>query len=94
MLRSLETVDLSKNELTSLQSIAPLLTAAPLREVDLRGNPMSDSRQAMDSVIVAAKGIRLLNGRELTVSERPYLEQLHLRGARQFSLHNQAKGKA
>lgn len=91
-LRSLETVDLSKNELASLQSIAPLLTAAPLRELDLRGNSLSDSRQTTDSIIVAAKGIHMLNGRKLTKSERPYLEQLHMRGARQFNLEGGAQG--
>ena len=43
---------------------------------------MSDSRQQLDAVIVRCPTIGRLNGRELTQSERPYLESLHRLGRR------------
>lgn len=85
-LRTLEKVDLSKNGLEALSAVAPLLAASPILELDLRGNPITDSRQALDAVIVAGRGIAVLNGRELTAAERPYLEQLHRRGARSLEM--------
>lgn len=54
-----------------------------LHELDLRDNPISAVRQMLDAVIVGGSGLQVLNGRTLTASERPYLEQLHRRGARQ-----------
>ena len=76
-------VDLSKNQLSSLQDMAALISAAPLRELDLRANEVSESRQELDSIIVASPTIQLINGRDLMKSERPYLQQLHRLGARQ-----------
>lgn len=84
--RSLETVDLSKNQLGNLASVAPLLGVAPLRELDLRGNTVSDVRQQLDAIIVSCPTIERLNGRELTQSERPYLQQLHRLGRRSIPL--------
>lgn len=43
--QSLETVDLAKNHLDSLSAVTPLLSASPLKELDIRGNAISDSRQ-------------------------------------------------
>ena len=85
-LRSLEQVDLSKNGIDALSAVTPLLAASHVLELDLRGNPVTDSRQALDAVIVAGRSITTLNGRELTAAERPYLEQLHRRGARSLEM--------
>ena len=84
--RRLETVDLSKNQLSHMAAVAPLLGVAPLRDLDLRGNTISDSRQQLDAIIVACPTIGHLNGRELTQSERPYLQQLHRLGRRSMPL--------
>lgn len=82
----LEVVDLSKNQLSHMAAVAPLLGVAPLRDLDLRGNTISDSRQQLDAIIVACPTIGNLNGRELTQSERPYLQQLHRLGRRSMPL--------
>jgi Leucine-rich repeat (LRR) protein len=82
--RTLETVDLSKNKLGSLDALASLLESAPLREIDLRENGVSGSRQQLDAIIVACPSISKLNGRELIASERPYLQQLHRLGRRRI----------
>jgi hypothetical protein len=42
--------------------------------------------------IALVRSPQLLNGRTLTPSERPYLEQLMRRGARQFDLGGVAVG--
>ena len=123
--RSLQTVDLTKNRLNRLAAIAPLLSAAPLVDLDLRGNPVANARQHLDTMVVACPtsrrpaiepgtageshtspcpvpspipqltrhsplharpAVSRLNGRELTQSERPYLESLHRLGRRTFNL--------
>jgi Leucine-rich repeat (LRR) protein len=84
--KSLETVDLAKNGLDSLAAVAPLLNASPLKELDLRGNQISDSRQHLDAIIVSCPTITTLNGRELTQSERPYLQQLMRLGKRRIEM--------
>jgi len=82
-LTKLERVDLAKNLLPDVQSLKALLDGAPrLEEIDLRDNPISSSRQMLDAVIVHGTSLQTLNGRELIASERPYLAQLHRRGAR------------
>ena len=88
--KSLVSVNLAKNRLGCLASVAPLLSAAPLDELDLRDNPVSAERQALDAVIVASPTLGRLNGRELTPSERPYLQQLHMRGQRSMDLADSA----
>lgn len=83
---SLTVIDLSRN-LLEAEAVAPLVSATPrLRELDLRGNPVSSSRQAMDTIIVTCRSLEILSGRELTPHERTYLDNLHRRGARQLSL--------
>jgi len=57
-------------------------TASRLSELDLRDNPVSGSRQALDVLIVSCEALQMLNGRILTQAERVYLTQLRLRGAR------------
>ena len=84
--RWLETAILAKNKLNSLASVVPLLSAAPLVELDVRGNSVSNSRQSMDSIVVACPTVSVLNGRTLTASERPYLQQLHRLGRRRIDL--------
>eukprot|EP00325_Prymnesiales_sp_UTEX-LB-985_P033813 CAMPEP_0174739360 /NCGR_PEP_ID=MMETSP1094-20130205/71462_1 /TAXON_ID=156173 /ORGANISM="Chrysochromulina brevifilum, Strain UTEX LB 985" /LENGTH=256 /DNA_ID=CAMNT_0015942919 /DNA_START=106 /DNA_END=876 /DNA_ORIENTATION=+ len=74
--KALEVVDLSKNQLRTLADMADLITAAPVRELDLRGNEISDSRVELDSVIVASPTMQSLNGRDLMQSERPYLQHV------------------
>jgi Leucine-rich repeat (LRR) protein len=79
---SLTSCNLSRNPLGSLDAVAPLLAAAPLGELDLRGCPVSDARQSLDAMIVACPPLSKLNGRELTPAEKQYLDQLHRRGKR------------
>ena len=81
--RGLEIVNLSKNPLLSLASVAGVLAASPITDLDLRQCGVSESRQRLDAVIVSCPTIQTLNGRTLTAAERPYLQQLHLRGFRQ-----------
>lgn len=50
--RALQTVNLAKNRLSSLASVAPLLLAAQLVELDCRGNSVSESRKNVDSIVV------------------------------------------
>ena len=64
----------------------PLLSVAPLAELDLRSNGVSDSRQQLDAVIVACPTIGKLNGRDLLASERPYLQKLHQLGKRRMDI--------
>ena len=66
--------------------MAPLLNASPLKELDLRGNQISDSRQHLDAIIVSCPTITVVNGRELTQSERPYLQQLMRLGKRRIEM--------
>ena len=81
--RSLMVVDLRDNLLGGLDAIAGLITSsAPLTELDLRENGVSSSRQTIDSIIVACPTVVKLNDRELSQSERAFLQQLHLRGKR------------
>ena len=63
--------------------MAALLSASPLADLDLRHCGVSDSRQHLDAIIVSCPSIQTLNGRDLTASERPFLQQLHRRGFRQ-----------
>ena len=51
---SIETLDLAKNKLDSLGAVVPILNASPLKELDLRGNALSDSRQHLDAIIVSS----------------------------------------
>lgn len=81
--RALQVVDLSKNQLRTLQDLLGLIAAAPIRELDVRANEMSDSRQELDSIIVHSPTIESLNGRDIMQNERPYLQQLHRLGVRQ-----------
>ena len=83
---SLTTVNLSKNPLESLPTIAALLNSAPLNELDLRGCPLSDDRRNLDAIIVVCPTIQKLNDRELIASERPYLQQLHNLGRRRVDM--------
>jgi len=76
---ALETVNLSKNALETMDAVQPLLKAAPLLELDLRGNGV-DERYQLDNIIVACPTISILNGRELMSSERRFLEELSRRG--------------
>lgn len=90
--RSLQVCNLAKNRLHHLASVAPLLAAAPLTELDLRGNGVSDERQRLDSIIVLGPQLAQLNGRELTPSERPYLQSLHQRGRRRIDMSESETG--
>lgn len=84
--KGLETLDLAKNELNSLAAVSAVLNASPMKELDLRGNAISDSRQHLDAIIVSSPALTHLNGRELTKSERPYLQSLHRLGKRRIDL--------
>jgi len=90
--RALETVDLSKNELRGIKSVSALITASPLVDIDLRENEVSDSRQDCDAIIVACPTLVRLNSRELSQSERPFLQQLHMRGKRPHTFANDEVG--
>lgn len=79
---ALQTAKLAKNQLSSLQSVAPLLHASPLLELDLSGNSVSDTRHLLDAIVVDCPSLTTLNERELTASERIYLQRLHQLGKR------------
>ena len=82
-LPSIETLDLSRNRLEGLDSVQSMLTgAARLRELDLRGNPISSgagARQAFDVIVVTGRQLELLNAREIRPEDRPFLTQLQQR---------------
>jgi len=86
--RSLQTVDLAKNQLSTISSLLGLIGASPISDLDLRDNDVSDSRQELDAIIVRSASIKRLNGRDLMSSERPYLTQLARIGARPTALPN------
>ena len=83
-LRSLARLDLSRNNLPAPACVAPVLQSnAALVSLDLTGNPVANSRHAMDALMVQApSGLRELNGRELLVGEQQYLRHLHRLGRR------------
>jgi hypothetical protein len=83
-LRSLAKLDLSRNCLPSPSTVAPVLQSnAALTSLDLTGNPVANSRHALDALMVQAPpGLRELNGRELLVGEQTYLRHLHRLGRR------------
>ena len=82
-LRGLQTLDISKNGIESVASVVPIFSSAlGITELDMRDNPLSANRQALDAVIVSCRDLHDLNGRTVTQSERLYLEQLRRRGTR------------
>eukprot|EP00327_Prymnesium_parvum_P019037 CAMPEP_0113294164 /NCGR_PEP_ID=MMETSP0008_2-20120614/35745_1 /TAXON_ID=97485 /ORGANISM="Prymnesium parvum" /LENGTH=258 /DNA_ID=CAMNT_0000146743 /DNA_START=20 /DNA_END=796 /DNA_ORIENTATION=- /assembly_acc=CAM_ASM_000153 len=84
LLRALQILDASRNILESLAAVLPVVeNCTTLLELDLSDNPLSSRRQSMDALIVNSHQLRVLNGRTIIPAERPYLEGLLRRGARQ-----------
>lgn len=86
VLGSLEKLDASGNMVSEMADVAPMLSRTPrLQTLDLRGCPLSKRRQMLDAVIVCGRSLTELNGREITKSERPYLQALERTGRRTLS---------
>ena len=86
VLGSLETLDASGNMVSEMADVAPMLSRTPrLQALDLRGCPLSKRRQMLEAVIVCGRSLKELNGREITASERPYLQALERTGRRTLS---------
>lgn len=80
VLPSLTRLDLAQNNISDFESIAPVLeNALGLAELNIVGNPIAASRQAMDLAVVTACSLVIINGRELLSTERACLLKIHER---------------
>jgi len=77
VLQSLRTFDVSKNRLTAIERLQQLLLRLPaLSSLKVAGNPLVSASKWRERIVLAAKHISELDGKEITANERAFLSRL------------------
>lgn len=76
-LQGLNSLDLSNNQLREFPELRDLLASEELKKLTLAGNPLAaNERRYRTSVILIAKGVEVLDGKELLPQERSFVKLL------------------
>nr|CDS30975.1 leucine rich repeat containing protein 67 [Hymenolepis microstoma] len=79
-LTNLESLDLRSNRLFNESELINYLSQAPnLKDLSIAGNPFSKTPRINEKIIVSARNLEILNGKEIPASRRKFTEGWLLR---------------